>query len=69
MHEVLPWIPLPQQKDNLNPLEKSKTSTKYKRRDCVDAFSWFEIMEFSQFLIISTFSGTGKWLHSKSGQI
>ena len=31
MHEVLPWIPLPQQKDDLNPLEKSKTSTKYKR--------------------------------------
>ena len=32
------------------------------------AHSWFEIMEFSVFLII-VLSGTGKWLHSESGQI
>ena len=35
------------------------------------ACSWFEIMEFSQFLIISSFihSGTERWLSGKSGQI
>ena len=28
--------------------------------------SWFEIMEFSQFLIISVFSSAGKWLQRES---